>query len=298
LHTTGDFSPLLRPGLSRDFHDSYMNQPEEYSRFLKVGTQTEGEVREMNIAGLPRMVRLAEGEPVPYLDVPKGTPVAFVDDIFGLGFQVSEKLMEDDLYNQANKSSKWLGDSARWTQEHRAAALLDDAFTGATFTGVNGEQLVGTHTLLNGSTFSNLIAGNPPLSVAGLQAAWDIAETMVNEIGEPVIDDYNMLIISAGDAWVATQIAESELEPFTADNTVNAIRRRKGGMSYMISHYKTDTNSWFLQGRNHDMRFLFRRRPRFRDTFDFDSMSAKFAGDQRINVLFFDWRGVVGSNPA
>lgn len=297
--TTGAFHLLLRPGLSRDFHDEYMAQPEEFSRFLKVGTQTEGEVRMTHMTGIGRMVQKGEQEPVVYLDPLMGPQVAFVDDEFGLGFMVSRKMVEDDLYGQANKSAKWLGQAARLTQEHRGADLLDDAFTGSAFTGMNGERLIGTHALLgSANTFSNLIAGNPQLSVAGLQAAFDIAETMVDELGEPIVHDYRTLIISPQDVWTATQITESELEPFTADNTVNALRRRKGGMGFFISHYKTDPNSWFLQSANHDAHFLFRRRPEFTDTFDFDTDAAKYKATQRINVFFFNWRGWVGSNPA
>lgn len=296
----GAFNHILRPGLRKDFRDSYNQFPEEYSQILRVGSQDRAEVEAVTLSGLPRMIERGEGETVTFIDPVMGDKVTYLDDEFALGFMISKRMMEDDLYGKAKQNAKWLGRSARLTQEYQAAALLDDAFAGATFTGQNGEVLCETtHQLLNsGGTGSNRLATDVQLGVTGLQAAFELAEQTVDHQGDPVPVQLDTLIINIADEWAAIQLTQSELEPYTSDNQVNAIRRKKKSLTYHVSHYKTQGNDWFARDTTlHDAHFLFRVRPEFMDDFDTKTLSAMFIGRQRINVYFFDWRGWIGSNP-
>lgn len=296
----GDFRHLLRPGLRKDFRDGYDQYPVEYDQFLKTGTQDRAEVEAVTMAGLPQMVKVGEVEPVTYLDPAISDKFIYVDDEYKLGFQVSKRMMEDDLYGKARQNSKWLGRSARLTQEYLAAALLDDAFAGATFTGVFSETLISSsHTFLNaGGTWSNQLSGDPQLSVTGLEAALELGEQQKDQSGDPIPIMLNKLVININDENTAIKLINSELEPFTSDNQVNAIRRRRRSMSYVVSHYKDQTGrDWFMQDPSLiDSHFLFRVSPTFDDAFDFETDAAKFKGRQRINVYFFDQRGWIGSN--
>lgn len=294
----GAFNHLLRPGLRSDFRDSYDAYPVEYSGFLRSGTQDRAEVEAVTLSGLPRMVERGEAEPITYIDPVMSGKVIFIDDEFALGFQISKRMVEDDQYGKANQNSKWLGRSMRLTQEYAAANLLDDAFAGSTFTGYNGEALcIATHNLLNTANLgSNLIAGAPQLGVTGLQAAFELSDNTVDHQGDPIVQNLSRLIVGIADQWMAIQLTNGEKEPFTADNQVSATMKRAPGLSYSVSHYKTQNGNWFAQDPNLiDMHFLFRVKPEFMDTFDFDTIAAKFAGRQRINVYFYDWRAIVGS---
>lgn len=299
----GAFNGLLRPGLRRDFRDSYNAFATEYNMYLATGNQDRAEVEAMTLAGTPRMVVRGEVEPVTYIDPVASPKLTFIDDEYALGFQISKRMMSDDQYGKANQNAKWLGRSARLTQEYRGAALLDDAFgaTG-TFTGFAGETLISaTHSLLNSaSTWSNLIAGNPQLGVASLQAAFDLGSQSVDHNNDPIVINLNKLIINISDEWIAIKLTRGELEPFTADNDVNATRAKMPGLSYVVSHYKDQSgNDWFMQDSSLiDSHLLFRERPEFDDTFDFDTRAAKFMASQRINVYFYDPRGWVGSDAA
>ena len=298
----GAFNHLLRPGLRPDFRDSYQQYPVEYSGYLKTGTQDRAEVEAVTLSGLPRMVVRGEGEPVIYIDPVMGDKVVYIDDEFALGFIVTKRMMEDDLYNKAKQNAKWLGRSARLTQEFLSASLLDDAFVGTVFTGFEGEALCTTaHTFLNAAgTWSNRLATDVQLGITGLQAAFDLHAAHVDQQGDPIVSMPSRLVIDITDEWVAIQLTENPDEAFTTDRNINAFKNRAGsrGLSYMVSHYKSQSGSWFFQDPNLiDMWFLFRVKPEFEDTFDFDTKAAKFSGRQRINVYFFDQRGIVGSAP-
>lgn len=295
----GAFNHLLRPGLRKDFRDSYDQYPEEYPSFLETGSYDRAELEATAIAGLPRMVKRGEVEPVTFVDPAMGDRYIFIDDEYALGFAVSQRLMEDDQYGKANQNAKWLGRSARLTQEYLGASLLDDAFAGATFTGMAGEVLCSTsHTFLNGTgTWSNRLSTDAQLSVTGVQAMFDLASSLKDHNGDPIPSMPSYFVINIADEWKAIQITQSEFEPFTSDNQVNAIRKGRANMTYTISHYKIQGKDWFLVDRNlSDAHQLFRVKPQFDDDFDFKTRAALYMARQRILTYFFDQRGWFGSN--
>lgn len=296
----GAFNAILRPGLRKDFRDSYQQFPEEYSRFLRTGTQDRAEVEAVAVSALGRMARKTEVGQITYLDPKESPKVTFVDDEFALGFQISKRTVEDDLYGKANQNSKWLGRAARLTQEYQSAALLDDAFTGSVYTGLFGEELIADdHVLLNGSgTWSNLVTGNPQFGVTGLQLAYELGEAQVDHEGNPMPIQLTRLVIDRTDEMDAIKIVKGEFEPFTTDRNVNAVREKASNLTYVLSHFKTANGKWFFQDPNLiDMHFLFRIRPEFGDSMDQGgTLAAKFWARQRILVYFFDQRGIVGSN--
>ena len=295
----GAFNHLLRPGLRRDFRDSYEQFPEEFGMFLDVEGLDRAEEERVAISGLGRMVKKTETGVISYVDPVQSDKYVYVDDEFALGFIISQRMMEDDQYGRAEQNAKWLGRAARLTQEYTAAALLDDAFSGSTYTGLLDEALCSTsHNLLNGAgTWSNRVAGNPALSVTGYQAGLELAEAQVDHQGDPMPMMPQRLIVDRTDEFVAIQLTENPDEPFTADRNVNAAMRKRN-MDYRLSHFKSADGSWFIQDPSLiDMKFLFRVRPQMGDANDEGGTNAaKFWARQRILVYFFDPRGVIGSD--
>ena len=296
----GAFNHLLRPGLRRDFRDSYQMYPEEFGMFLTVENFDRAEEERTAISGLGRMVRKGEVEPITYLDPRMSDRYIFVDDEFALGFSVSRRMMEDDQYGRANQSSKWLGRAARLTQEYLAAGLLDDAFTGAIYTGLFSESLIDNdHALLNGvGTWSNEVTGNPSLSVTGYQAALELFERQVDHQGDPMPMTGRRLLVDGTNEFMAIQLTKNPNEPFTSDRNVNEALLKSGIRDYRLLHYKTQNGSWFIQDpAMMDMKFKFRRRPEFGDDQDRGgTLAARFWARQRIMAYFFDQRGIIGSD--
>lgn len=299
----GAFNLLFRAGLRKDFRDSYNKYAPEYPQFLKVSSTTMPEQTATIITGLNRFLERGDGEAITYEDPKIGPKVVGVDKEFALGFMISRRTVEDDQYGKANSASKWLAHAAYLTKEYRAAALLDDAFTGATFLGIDSQPLISTaHTFLNGSgTWSNRVASNIGVSMTGITSMLDLAQVAKDHNGDPIPMNLDRLIIgnNAGDLNRAMQIFGSTLEPFTSDNTENAIKKRIGGTKIIVSHYKSDANSWFMQDSTfNDAHFVMRREVDYDDTFDFDTDAAKYKGSMRFLVWFVDPRGWFGSDPA
>ena len=299
MHTRGAFNHLLRPGLRRDFRDSYNSFEEEYSSIIRVGNMDRAEIEMTTMSGLPRMVILGEGEAYLFVDAELAPKITKTDTEYGLGFGVTKNMMEDDLYGKANQSSRWLGRSVRLTQEYEVALFLDDAFSGTYFTGYNGESLCSlTHTLLSSSsTWANQITGNPQLGVLGLQAAFELGEMTKDHRGDPMPVRIDHLFVNIAGEWMARQLTQNENQPFTADRNINALMRKKQ-LGFTVSHYKDQSGKdWFARdSRIHDAHCLFKVRPQFDDWYENKVRTAWYAARQRFLVYFYDPRGWIGSN--
>ncbi len=300
MHVRGAWNHLLRPGLRTDFRDSYQSFPEEFGYFLDVENLDRAEEERVAVSGLGRMVQKGEIEPITFVDAVMSDKYEFVDDEFALGFMVSKRQMEDDQYGASSQNAKWLGRSARLTQEYIGGALLDDAFTGSVYTGLLGEVLCHpTHALLNGSsTWSNEVSGNPSLSVTAYQAALELGEAQVDHQGDPMPIQLKRLLVDRTDEWMAIQLTKNREEPYTTDRNVNAALIKSQVRDYRLLHYTTVDGSWFMQDPSLiDMKFKFRVRPEFGDDMDSGgTLAARYWARQRVMAYFFDQRGIIGSD--
>jgi len=293
------FNILLRPGLRKDFRDGYNEYETEWDKVVRSSSMDRAEIEMATIAGLPQQVERSAGETFTMVDPQVSPKITKNDTQYGLGFGVQKEIEEDDLYRKANQSSKWLGRSTKLTQEYAVADLLDDAFSGSTFTGYASEALCTTsHTLLGSAdTWSNQIAGNPQLGVASLQAAYELGETTVDHLGDPVPVRIDTLIVNIANEWMAIQLTQNEAEPFTSDRNLNAARRKRQ-LSYAVNHYKDQTGKdWFARDtRMHDAHLAWRVKPQMLDWYKDEVLTAFFAARQRFLVYFYDQRGWIGSN--
>lgn len=297
----GAVAPLFRPGLRADFRDSYEKWQPIYSQYLKESTMSLPELRATIMTGLSRLYEMGDGEPITY-DTPRMGPVVMgVDREFGVGFMLTKKTIEDDQYGKANQSAKWLANAVWMTKEYRSAQLLDDAFAGSTFKGIDNLSLCNTaHTLINStSTVSNALSTPVSFSMTGVSGILDLAMLMKDENGDPIQSMPDKLILgnSSGDLNKAIQIFGSEKEPFTAENQDNAIKKRLGQITPIVNPYKTSIRPWFMiDSKLNDAHFVTRRAPTFEDSDDFATGAAMFKVTTRFLIWFVDWRGWYGSN--
>lgn len=302
MQVVGAFNVLLRPGLRKNFRDELQAHEPQYSQFLKTDKMDMPELGASIIAGPNRFYERGDNESIIYEDATIGPKVAGVDKEFALGMIVGRKLIEDDQYGVANQAAKWLARAANKTKEYRAAAFLDDAFTGNTFKAYDGLSWCNTaHTLIkSSSTFANTPSVQVGFSLTGVQSLIDLAQVAVDQTGDPIIVNLDKLIIgnNVGDVNRAIQIFQSNLEPFTAENQDNALRKRFGSMNVLVSVYKASKKSYFMyDSKLSDAWFYTKREVDFDDTFDFDTDASKHKSTMRFLIWGVDPIGWYGCNP-
>jgi hypothetical protein len=254
------------------------------------------------LAGLNRMYELGDGEPVRYDVIRQGAVVQGVDKEYAVALMLSKRAVEDDQYNKLNQAATWLGRAAALTYETRAAALLDDAFAGATFLGIDGLSLCNAaHTLIgSATTVANTPTTKVGLSVTGVESLQDLMMTLKDENGDPIISHAGKFVCgnAAGMLNRARQIFGSEKEPYTADNQDNPIKREFGSMDITVNPYMSSTTNYFMiDDKLNDAHLLTRRAVQTEDEMDFNTGAALYKISTRFLVWFVSWRGWYGMNP-
>jgi len=294
---TGNFSNLLAPGLRKIFFDYLKGRPPEFDKIFNVNSSTRNyeDDFEMSMLG-GSFPQKPEGESIQYVDPKAGSTVRYTHKTFGMGFRVTEEMYEDDLYNKIKKMPSGLAKAQNNTIELQAIGVLDDAFTGATYTGFDTLALCHvSHTILyTGGTYANKPTIDADLGLTTLQAAITNLEKTPDQDGVLAVVKPKWVIIAPDNKFIAREILRSEYKPYTSGNEINALLDEE--LKYFVSHYLSDTDAWFVQCTTHDLNWFWRRKPRFDNSDDFDTGDAKYKGTHRSIQGFGDWRGIYGSS--
>lgn len=292
---------LFRSDLRSDFRDDFMEWTENFSTFLKYGTTSEVEVAAALITGPNRFSEMFDGEAPVLDDLVMSDKVAATDKEFGRGFSVTRKTVEDDKHNKAKSGAKWLAHAARMTMELRGAQVLDDFFSGTTFKGYDGLSFGNSaHPALKGSsTFNNTITTE--VSITGFTQMLDKFRKMVDLNGDPTVINPDRLYVPNDEAIIhrATQILQSNAEPFTTENQDNAIKKLYGsrlGTPIPLVYVSSQTNWYMCNWKWNDFHFLMRRSPTTEDFIDPRTKAFVFQSTARWLIWGVDWHGWVGAN--
>ena len=295
--TTGQFSSLLAPGLRKIYTEELRKRPTEYDKVADVLTSRRNYEDDLQVALLGTTPTKPEGTPTLFDSPILGPQVRYRHVSYGLGFRVTREMWDDDLYGVMQKASKDLAGANAETVEVRFWDVLNNATVNTTYAGFDGLALLHTgHTLLGGGTFGNRPSTDVELSVSALQAAVENFENMTNERGRKILAKPWRLVIPVGLKWAAREILGSAQKPYTANNEINALMDEE--LSFFVSHYLTDSKRWFLLGKNHDLKFFWRRKPMFENADDFSTGDAMFKTFMRFSAGFSSWREIYGSSPA
>ncbi len=292
---------LLEPKLSNIWHEAYPARPVEYTAFLNIRETKKATVTDFKLSDFGPLRLKGEGESLIYDDPLFGDTIAYTPVRFALGYKVTDEMIKHELYGQVEKFERALIASAIDLQETKAALIFNNGFgttdeDGFEATGFDGLQLFSTtHTRLDGgAVIRNRPATDVDLSVTGLQNAIVDFENMVNDRGRPQKVLPKVLIINPEDMFTAREILQSEYKPGTANNEINALRAE--GLSFMVSHYLTDADAWFIAGDQHDANFIWEERPRGGMEEDFDAEVIKRKVVEGFAVGHGEFRGYWGTS--
>lgn len=291
---------LLEPKLSNIWNDVYPSIPVEYTAFVNIRSTKKATVTDYKMGGLGPLRLKGEGENIIYDDIIPGGTVAYTPVRLALGYKVTQEVIDHELYGQVEKIERGLVKSAVDAQETTAALALNNGFVttdgdGFEAAGFDGLALFSTaHTRLDGGA----VARNRPttdvdLGVTSFQNALIDIDNMKDERGRPIYSRPQLLIVSPEDRYTAMELLQSEYKPGTANNEINAL---KGVTSFMVSHYKTDTDAWMIKSDVHDVNFIWDTRPRGGMEEDFDAEIIKRKIVEGFAVGHGEWRGWWGSS--
>jgi len=288
----------LLPGLNALFGMEYARYGEEHKEIYETESSERSFEEETKLAGFGAAPVKAEGSAIAYDNAQEAWTARYTHETIAQGFSITEEAIEDNLYDSlSSRYTKALARSMAFTKQVKAAAILNNGFSGSVTYG-DGVSLFSTqHPLVSGAYNSNRPTVGADLNETSLEAAVIQIAAWTDERGLLIAAKPRKLIVPPSLMFVATRLLETELRVATADNDLNAIKSN-GSIpeGYTVNHFLTDTNAWFLttdipNGLKH-----FVRAPMATSMDgDFDTGNVRYKARERYSFGVSDPLGIFGS---
>ncbi len=288
----------LEPGLNALFGLEYARYDDEAREVYETESSERAFEEEVMLSGFGAAPVKSEGTAVSFDDAGEAYTARYTHETIALAFSITEEAIEDNLYDRlASRYTKALARSMANTKQVKGAATLNNAFD-STFTGGDGKELCATdHPLVSGNTLRNEPSTASDLNETSLENALIDIAAFVDERGLKVSVRGLKLIVPPALQFVSDRLLESTLRPGTADNDINASRNM--GMlpqGYVVNHYLTDTDAWFIKTDAPRGFIHFERMPMStKMEGDFDTGNVRFKARERYSYGYSDPRCVFGS---
>ena len=239
----------LLPGLNALFGLEYKSYGEEHKEIYTTESSDRSFEEEQKLAGFGAAPVKFEGQALSYDNAQEAWTARFNHETIAMGFSITEEAMEDNLYDSlSTRYTKALARAMAYTKQIKAATILNQGFNSAVTYG-DGKSLFATdHPLVSGGTNSNRPTTAADLNETSLEAAVIQIAGWTDEKGLLIAARPRKLIVPPQLQFVATRLLETSLRVGTTDNDVNALKTN-GSIpeGYVINHFLTDTNAWFLK---------------------------------------------------
>jgi hypothetical protein len=289
----------LLPGLNALFGMEYARYGEEHKEIYETETSERSFEEETKLAGFTAAPVKNEGSAIAYDNAQEAWTARYNHETIAQGFSITEEAIEDNLYDSLSaRYTKSLARSMAYTKQVKAAAILNNGFSGGQYAGGDGVALFSNaHPLISGGTNSNIPSVAADLNETSLENAVIQIAAWTDERGLLIAARPRKLIIPPPLQFVATRLLETSLRVGTNDNDVNALKNN-GSIpeGYAINHFLTDNNAWFLttdvpNGMKH-----FVRSPLVNSMDgDFDTGNVRYKARERYSFGFSDPLGMYGS---
>ena len=289
----------LEPGLNALFGMEYARYENQHSEIFTTESSDRAFEEEVMLSGFGAAPTKSEGSGISYDDAQEAYTARYNHETVALAFSITEEAIEDNLYDRlGSRYTKALARSMAHTKQVKAAAILNNGFTGGAYAGGDGVALMSaSHPLTNGSTFNNTPAVSADLNETSLEDALISIAGFVDERGLKVALRGTKLIIPRQLQFIAERLMVSNLRVGTADNDVNAMRSM--GMlpeGYAVNDFLTDPDAFFVMTDAPRGFVHFERSPLSTNMeADFDTGNMRFKARERYSFGFSDPRAIFGS---
>jgi len=289
----------LLPGLNALFGMEYARYGEEHKEIYDTETSERSFEEETKLSGFSAAPVKNEGSSIAYDNAQEAWTARYNHETISLGFSLTEEAIEDNLYDSlSGRYTKALARAMSYTKQVKAAAVLNNGFTGGSYAGGDGVALFSAaHPLVSGGTNSNIPAVAADLNETSLENAVIQIAAWTDERGLLIAARPLKLIVPPALQFVATRLLETKLRVGTADNDINAIENNGSiPQGYTINHFLTDTNAWFLKTDVPNGLKHFVRTPMSTGfDGDFETGNTRYKARERYSFGFSDPLGMYGS---
>jgi hypothetical protein len=297
----------LLPGLNALFGLEYNKYDDEHTMIYETESSDRSFEEEVQLSGFGQATVKGEGSAINYDSAQESFTARYNHETIALGFAITEEAIEDNLYDSLSaRYTKALARAMAYTKQVKSAFPLNNGFTNSFQSGdginlfsASGDGVTGGdgHLLVDGGKNDNRPSTGADLNETSLEDAIINIAAFKDQRGLLIAAKPKRLIVPPALQFVATRLLESQDRVGTADNDLNAIRTN-GAIpeGYMVNHYLTDTNAFFIitdvpNGMKHFQRTALETSM----DGDFDTGNVRYKSRERYSFGVSDPLGIYGS---
>ena len=269
-------------------------------RIRNIPAGSGGKFKEAQLSGLGELSQIEEGNPVGFDSPTEGNEMELKPTKYGLGFQVTEEMIKDDVQQNFRRMPQMLAKSAAYKRETVFWDLFNNGFATHKAWDDNYIFISSTRkTLKSLDTNYNRPSTDVALGETGLQAGFEYYDGLYNAAGIPISGGSNfILVVPKEDRWTAMELWKDEGTHLSANRNINTLDPTNMTETWrpLISRHLTSTTAWFLLSMDlHDFRFMWWDPIKMESADDFATGNALFKVLMRFGVACFDPTGCYGT---
>ena len=287
----------LEPGLNALFGLEYKNYANEHEEIFSKENSDRAFEEEVMLSGFGNAGVKPEGQSINYDAATETFTARYTHETLALAFSITEEAIEDNLYDRlASRYTKALARSMANAKQVKAANVLNRAFN-SSYTGGDGLELCSTAHVIVSGTEQNELSTAADLNETSLEQAMIDIAALTDERGLKIAAKGMKLIIPSALQFTAERLMKSTQRTGTADNDINAVKNM--GMipqGYVVNHYLTDTDAWFVKTDvPNGLKHFVRAPVKTAMEGDFETGNVRYKARERYSFGWSDWRGIFGS---
>jgi len=287
----------LEPGLNALFGLEYKNYANEHSQVFDTENSDRAFEEEVMLSGFANAGVKPEGSAVNYDAAQETFTARYTHETLALAFSITEEAIEDNLYDRlASRYTKALARSMANAKQVKAANVLNRGFN-SSYTGGDGLELFSTAHVIVSGTEQNELSTAADLNETSLEQAMIDIAALTDERGLKIAAQGRKMIVPSALQFTAERLLKSVGRTGTADNDISAVVSMNViPQGYVVNHYLTDTDAWFIKtdvpnGLKHFVRAPIKTAMEG----DFETGNVRYKARERYSFGWSDWRGVFGS---
>lgn len=279
----------LLPGLNALFGMEYARYEMEHAEIYTEHSSERSFEEDQKVTGFQTAPQKQEGAATLFDTAQEGYTTRYTMLTYSMGFALTQEAFEDNLYDSLSaRYTRELARSMANTMQITAANVINNGFTALASGGYgvgDGVPLFSTaHPQVAGPVISNISSTAADLNETSLEAAMIQIAKWTDDRGKLINARVRKMIVPVDNQYNAIRTLETQLQPGTANNDVNAIRTSAAvPEGFAVNHYLTDTLFWGLLTDVPEGFKYFNRVPISEDNDgDFDTGNLRFKIRQRF----------------
>lgn len=238
------YGAAMLPVLEELFMSELEMHPSRREELFKIVSTDRDIWQSSEIHDLDLFDAVSEGSEYSFKRAKQGASKTLSVNKYGLGFSISEEMVDDGKFDLIGDMVKKLAKSGRESQEIQAMNIFNNGFSSEV--AADGLSVFNAaHTLPSGLTYRNQLSVASDLSTTALDTALsDFEQVFVGDSGIIYNKKPRVLLVHPSQRRYAEELIGSDLKADTADNNMNSFKQ--DGLRVISSPHLTDQDAWFL----------------------------------------------------